>query len=336
LLRAKAGRLAAAIVLAASAAAGAPAPRPGAPATKKAASKHDESAPPRDDSSATPKNPSKQGEPIPPRDDSSAPEKDGDSSAPNESGDSSSNGTTPDAAPTNGDEPAKSTPVEPLADPWKYHQDPKWIAEPPPRARYWTVEVGPDTGLVKRPANGDGVHDSVGVAVGGHARVRVLPWLDARLMARVESAPFTYDDGAFGLPKGTHVEQPGPRRVYLALAAEPTWSPMPRLDLWAGVGIAWGRTTAPTLHVSGSEVAVVPTRAAVFVEVPLSLGVRYELLRNWLVVNLSATVGFPSAQSGSMLESYRTPGKNGTLISVGAFPEPSTSVMGLAGLGVLL
>jgi hypothetical protein len=226
--------------------------------------------------------------------------------------------------------------VEALPDPWHYRQLPRPVPEPPKRPHYWTVEVGADVGLIERPANGDGVHDSPGAVVGGHARVRVLRWLDARFATRVESAPYSYDARALGLPAGAHVGEDGPRRVHLSITAEPTWSPLPRLDLWAGVGLAWGRTTAPTLHVTGSEIAVVPTRGAVFVEVPLSLGIRYEVLPNWLVANLSVTVAFPSNQSGSMLEPYRTPGKNGTLIDVGGFPEPGTSVLGLAGLGILL
>ncbi len=227
-------------------------------------------------------------------------------------------------------------PVEPLPEPSTYRQSPASVPEPATPGRYWTVEFGADTGLIKRPASGDGVHDGVGVVFGGHARVKVLPWLDARLGARVESAPTSFDDGALGLPRGTHLDDPSPRRVYLSLAAEPTWSPVPRLELWAGAGIAWGRTTAATLHASGNEVLTVPTRAAVFVEVPLSLGVRYEFVPHWLVVNLSVTVGFPSNQSGGLLGAYRTPGKDGTLVTVGGFPELGTSVLGLAGVGVLL
>jgi len=124
--------------------------------------------------------------------------------------------------------------------------------------------------------------------------------------------------------------------VYLSASAEPTWSPVPRLDLWAGVGIGWGRTLAPTLKTSGAQVVVVPSRAAVFVEVPLSLGVRYEILPNLVVVNLSGAIGFLGNQSGGLLQTYRTPGKDGKLVGVGGYPEPDTSWVALAGLGVLL
>jgi hypothetical protein len=37
-----------------------------------------------------------------------------------------------------------------------------------------------------------------------------------------------------------------------------------------------------------------------------------------------------------MLGPYHTPGKDGTLVTVGGFPELGVSWLGLAGLGVLL
>ncbi len=249
-------------------------------------------------------------------------------------------------APANDDPPAPppEAPKEdapkdappPLPDPRSYRQDPRPIPAPAPRAPYWTVEVGPDTGIIQRPANGNGVHADPGYVLGGHARIKALPWLDARLSGRVEWAPFSYDDGALGLPHGTRVDVGTGNRVYLSASAEPTFSPLPRLDLWAGVGIAWGRTLLPTLQSSGSEAVTVPGRAAVFVEVPFSAGVRYELVPHWLVVNLSCSVGVPFARSGGLLESYRTPGKDGTLVTVAGYPEIGVSVLGLAGVGLLL
>jgi hypothetical protein len=227
--------------------------------------------------------------------------------------------------------------VEPLPDLRTYRQKPASLPEPAPaRARYWSAEVGFDTGVVRRPANGDGAHDSAGALVGAHVRVKVLKYLDARIMGRVESCPFSYDDGALGLPRGTHIDQDGPRRVYLAAAAEPTWSPVRRLDLFVGVGIGWGRTLASALHASGQQTLVVPERAAVLVELPLSLGLRYELIENWLVANLAANLAFVGAQSGQLLSPYRTPGKDGALVTVGGFPEVGTSWAALAGLGILL
>lgn len=230
----------------------------------------------------------------------------------------------------------KDEPVAKLPDPASYRQRPAPVAVTASRGRYWTVEFGADTGIIRRVANGDGVHDVPGLVVGGHARVRLLPWLAARIAGRVEWAPFSFDDGALGLPSGTQIYQSSGRRVYLSATAEPTWSPVKHIELFAGVGIAWGRTNMPPLTTSGSQVVTLPTRGAVFVEVPFSLGIRYEFLPDWLVASVSFTVGIPFSRSGALLEPYRTPGANGEPVTVGGFPESGTSLLGLAGLGVLL
>jgi hypothetical protein len=192
------------------------------------------------------------------------------------------------------------------------------------------------SGVAVRPADGDGVHSKPGFTIGGHARVRVFPWLAVRLLGRTESSPYSYDQRALGLPPGTRIDQPSPTRIYLSADVEPTWSPVARLDLWAGVGIGWGRALASTLRTDGAETVNVPERAAVIVDVPLSLGARYEVVPEWLVVNLSGTVAPPVDQSGELLKPYTTPGSDGRLLMVNGFPEVRTSFIALAGLGVLL
>jgi hypothetical protein len=198
------------------------------------------------------------------------------------------------------------------------------------------VELGVDTGAVSRPSGGAGVHYALGWTVGGHARVEVLPWLAARVTGRVETQPASPDRALLGLPAGTEIDQPGLHRVYVGASAEPTWSPLARLDLWAGIGVGWGRTLAPPLHTSGAETIVLPTRSAVFLEVPLSLGARYEVVPSRVVANLSGAVGALADQSGKLLDAYRTPGQGGKLVTIPGFPEFGTSWVVLAGLGVLL
>jgi hypothetical protein len=125
-------------------------------------------------------------------------------------------------------------------------------------------------------------------------------------------------------------------RVFLGATLEPTWYPTPLLALWAGVGIGWGRTTAAPLYTYGAESVALPIRSAVFIEVPLVAGVHYEVVRDWLVVNLSGHVGFPFDQSGTLENPYSTPGKSGGLVRAGGFPELGTSFGVLAGVGCLL
>lgn len=226
----------------------------------------------------------------------------------------------------------------PLPNPTTDRQEPRPVSErprdypSPPRS-----EVGADIGLVARPASGDvPVHYPVGWSAGGHVRVDLLDWLGARLSARIERSHAGFDEGALGLPRGTIVDQPDLRRIGISLAFEPQWRPVPRLLLFVGLGAGWGRTTAEKLRTSGAETVTLPSRSSVFIELPVSLGGRFELIPDVLVVNLSGSASLLFDQSGRMLEPYDTPGKDGTLTTVGGFPKQGPSFSLVTGLGVLL
>jgi hypothetical protein len=246
--------------------------------------------------------------------------------------------TSESAAPTPSPAPssASSAPA-PLPDPSSYSQFPPPIAEPPrtePPSRH--VELGIDVGAGNRPASSGPVHYGVTSAFGFHARVDLLAWLGVRVLVRYESNGVSFDPGALGLPNGTAYNQSALDRVVLGAAVEPTWSPIDRLGLFAGIGASWARSTAQDLHTGGAETVELPIRSSVFLEFPLSLGVRYEAIRNWLILGLTGSVGFLSNQSGKMLSSEETPGASGKLVTVGGFPEFGTSWNVLAGVGALL
>jgi len=199
------------------------------------------------------------------------------------------------------------------------------------------LELGFDTGLMRRPAQSDTVVYGLSRTFGVHARVDVLKWLGARLAVRWEFMPVELRQGALGLPPGTTYAEPDLNRVYLGASFEPTWHATPLLALWSGLGIGWGRTTAGSLYTGGAEQIALPIRSAVFVEVPLSAGVRYEIIKNWMVVNLSGQVGFLwGNQTGAMLDPYTTPGRSGSLVTVEGFPAVGSSFGFLAGVGCLL
>jgi hypothetical protein len=233
--------------------------------------------------------------------------------------------------------PAPSPKAEPLPDPTTWHQEPPPVLERPrPIAHVPKVEVGIDAGVVSRPSKGDLVHYGVGWGVGGHARVDLLKGLAARVHARIERNSVTLDDGALGLPSGTRYDAPSFQRVVLGFTLEPTWTPLPRLDVWLGLGLGWGRTTEGRLYASGAESVTLPIRSAVFVEFPASIGVRYQVIPRFIVVNLIGSASLVTNQSGGLEDVYATPGRSGLLVNVGAFPAFQTSFAALAGVGVLL
>ena len=215
---------------------------------------------------------------------------------------------------------------EPLPDPKKWKQAPPTIPEPnpivPPAP---AVEFGAEAGVVYRPGSSDQISYSGGWVVGGYARVDIFKFLAARLQARVESSTVSFREGALGLPPGTVYHEDDMRRVYWNFALEPQWAPRERVLLWAGLAAGWGRSTVPPLHTTGAFTVALPTRSAVFIEFPFSLGARYEIIPRWLCVNATAAFGLATNQSGKLLEPYVTPDANGKIVTVGGYPDLSVS-----------
>jgi len=270
----------------------------------------------------------------------------------------------PSAAPPHGESPPSSVPVEPapssqpagpapsaaapesaapavredaVPDPLTWRQEPSsYLRKARPVTPDRTVEVGFGAGVTSRPATSGNVTYGLARTYGAHLRVDLWKWLAARVEARWETVAVNFSEGALSMPPGTTYTEPDLDRVYLGASLEPTLYPTARLALWGGAGIGWGRTTAQSLYTHGAEQVTLPIRSSVFVEVPLSAGVRYEVIENWLVVNLSGKVGFLSDQSGNLENPYDTPGKSGRIVTAGGFPELGTSFGVLAGVGCIL
>lgn len=234
--------------------------------------------------------------------------------------------------------PPTAPTTEPLPDPWTWKQSPSPVYDAPePVGANRLVEIGFNAGLMSRPAQSDTIKYGLSRTIGAHARVDILKWLGARISVRWEFFPVEFNQGALGLPPGTTYTEPDLNRVYLGASFEPTWHATPLLALWAGVGVGWGRTTADSLYTDGAEQIALPIRSSVFVEVPLMAGARYEVIKDWMVVNFLGQVGgFWGDQSGTMLKPYSTPGKSGGLVTVEGFPEVGRSLGFLVGVGCLL
>jgi hypothetical protein len=234
--------------------------------------------------------------------------------------------------------PPAAPSTEPLPDPWTWKQTPSPVYDAPrPVGPNRLLELGFDAGLVRRASQSDSIKYELSRTIGVHARVDVFRWLGARISVRWEFMPVEFRQGALGLPPGTTYSEPDLNRVYIGASFEPTWHATSLLALWGGVGVGWGRTTAESLYTQGAEQVALPIRSAVFVEMPLSAGARYEVIKDWMVVNLSGHVGFLwGDQTGALLNPYSTPGKAGGLVTVQGFPEVGTSLGFLAGVGCLL
>lgn len=218
---------------------------------------------------------------------------------------------------------------------------------PLPWARH--IEIGGDVALVSRP---------VSTETGGEpTRVRYEPAIGLGLHARWEivkhlrfSAFFlhaTHDlalmPGALGLP-GTITgaprknEAPTMRTITLGARLAPTLELSPRARSWLSVGIGYDRFDVSRMYVHepGREPFIVRERGTSFLEVPLGLGVSFDLIRNWLTIELESSGAFLLGKGGDATRMGQAVDSQGHRRAVGALPRPQASFVHTLGLSLVL
>lgn len=184
------------------------------------------------------------------------------------------------------------------------------------------VEVGGIGGAIARPSVDSRATYNTGWTAGGYVRIEGERFWGLRLNARQESS-----SGAAEAP----TQRLEMKRVYIGVLAEPTWTFTDRLAVWIALGIGWGRTKA-----DAESEWTVRERSGVFLEIPIGIGIGYELVPDWLRLSVSGNVGVLTLQSGSLFEPVQAIDASGMLTTAPALPEFATSWGAVAGLGVLL
>ena len=240
--------------------------------------------------------------------------------------------TKPEAEPSRREAPKN---LPPPADPRADEQAPRpFLAKGSDEAERH-VEVGPDVGLWSRPAKGDGVSYAPGFAWGIHARAELHRYLGFR--AYLSNAKHAVDAprGSLGL-SDTQVDQPDLEVIQLGARAEPTLMPTPTLRLWAGLGIAWARATAPEPSSSGAVQIRSADRSGVLLEYSAALGATWDVVPRWLAATVSASGGLVADQTGDLFQDRAVGDGAGGTTTLGAMPELAGSYAVQLGLGMIL
>jgi hypothetical protein len=197
------------------------------------------------------------------------------------------------------------------------------------------VEVGPDVGFWSRPAEGEGVKYSPGLAYGAHARAELWSFLGFRVSFSQSTHAVEVPAGSLGLP-GSVLDQPDLEVFQIGGRLEPTLMPLPTLRLWAGVGVAWARATAPQPSSSGALQIRYADRSGVMLEYSGALGATWDAVPRWLALTLSGSAGIVTDQSGDLfLEHVVSDGTGGTTRLQG-LPEFAGSYAVHLGAGIVL
>lgn len=216
---------------------------------------------------------------------------------------------------------------------------------PPSRRLPWDrhIEIGGDVALAARPAStlADGTASGVRyrpvIGYGVHARWELLRVLRF-------SAYFVDADHDLKIPPGAlgvagKVESGPAETIAFGARFAPTLPLGERARAWVSAGIGWGRFNFGRMSISEPGAATsfeVRERSMSFAEVPLGIGASFDLIRNWLTIELEVSGAFTFGQEGEALEGAQAIDAAGRRRSIGALPMIDGSFVQTLGLSLVL
>ncbi|MGK4001814.1 hypothetical protein WMF31_04250 [Sorangium sp. So ce1036] len=222
---------------------------------------------------------------------------------------------------------------------------------PPPARLPWGrhIEIGGDVALVSRPVatETDGqptrVRYEPAIGLGVHARWQIVKYLRFSAFFLHATHELALMPGALGLP-GTITgdprddEAPTVRTLALGARLAPTLALGDRARAWLSVGIGYDRLDVDRMHVHepGKGTFTVRERGASFLEVPLGLGVSFDLIRDWLTIELESSGAFLLGRGGNATRLGQALDSQGHRRAVGALPRPQASIVHTLGLSLVL
>lgn len=203
------------------------------------------------------------------------------------------------------------------------------------------LDVGGDFALVARPATRDAegrasrIRYKPATGFGLHIRWPLLKYLQVEAYFIDCHLPVIIPDGALGL--ADTVTSPPVETFVIGARVSPrlVWG---RLTGWLTAGVGWGRFEFQrmTATTSGGAPYTLRERGASFVEIPLGLGVSFEIWPRWVSIDLQATAAFVAGQRGEAFDDAQTVDAGGHLRNVGPLPIMDASLVQTIGLSLLL
>lgn len=225
------------------------------------------------------------------------------------------------------EEPPRPPPLPPLA------------VTPPPPTRHLDLGVG--FSLLSRltnPETDDGptavrYPPSPGLALS--ARLDVFRYFRAGAYLLWNAGNMELSPGSLGLPG-----DPGEVHVTaysFGLRLAPTLPLGPRARAWVSAGVGWGRLELGRFDVVTSSGSFqVRERSASHAELPLGLGASFDVIRNWLAVELEVTGAIYLGERGNSLNPGQAIDPLGRTVRVGRFPRIEATFAQTIGLALLL
>lgn len=224
--------------------------------------------------------------------------------------------------------------------------------EPMPWGR--RVEIGGDFAFVLRPFAKRIDDRAVGYepapAWAVHVRWKMLDWLrfhayfmDARHALDIPAdalVPETDRPEPIAPPiaRGSTLDTGKVQTFVFGARLAPTLEFNDRWRAWLSAGVGWGRFNFPEMTVTepSGHTYVVRSRSGSFVEIPLGLGVSFDVIERWLAIEYEATGAPLLGQSGEAHEVFQAVDDAGEIRDVGPFGAARVSFVQTLGLSLIL
>jgi len=239
----------------------------------------------------------------------------------------------------------RDQPRSELPDPIELPAPPKWERR---------LELGVDIAYVSRPFADalvqPGNRYENNIAWGLHLHWDVLPWL--RFHPYFIDAHHDIVLPPTGLATGssngissaaTITDADGNEDISVATFVfgaklAPTLALSSRARGWISAGVGWGRFEFPLMVVTepNSEPFEIRERAGVFVEVPIGIGVSFDVIERWLAIEYEASAAVVFGQSGDAHENFQAIDVAGEKRQIGPYGAIEGSFVQTLGLSLIL
>jgi len=233
--------------------------------------------------------------------------------------------------------PERPAPVEEARPP----RPPLPPARPPVRLPWArNVELGADVALVFRPASvgADDAQASIryepALGFGAHARWEIFRYLRFNAYFLGASHALRIPEGALGIPG--KVESASVDTFSFGARLAPTLPLGDRARAWVSVGIGYGRFEFPKMYLAELGPYPVRERAMSFAEVPAGIGISYDLIRDWLTLELEVLGALALGQDGTSTQRAQAIDAEGRRRSIGGLPVIDATFVQTLGLSIVL
>ncbi|XXX75180.1 hypothetical protein WMF30_46780 [Sorangium sp. So ce134] len=250
------------------------------------------------------------------------------------------------------EEPGAAAPAQGAAgaeEPAKPPRPPLPPASPPPRlpwARH--IEIGADAAFVSWL----GTRDDAGrltrarlepaLGLGIHARWEIFEYLRFSAFVVLARHDLTLQQGALWQPGAITAEPredgaPGARALALGARLAPTLPLGDRARSWISVGVGYDRFDFDRMRVldPGGEFTV-RERGASYVAIPLGLGVSFDLIRDWLTIELESSGAFLLGRGATATQEAQAIDGLGRRRTIGPLPQTRGSFIHTLGFSLVL